>query len=140
MTSTPGRPRHPEGKRGHAEAPEHPRQGGATREARAWVTPTAHFGEAVDTETAPTPDADGAEATPPTDDQAPANADAQADTEADPEEGSPTVPSRTRNPLARDSDFVGRPGFRNPSNKRSKATGKRKGSGKKGKKGKKKRR
>jgi hypothetical protein len=33
----------------------------------------------------------------------------------------PALPERSRNPLARDTDFVARPGFRNPANAKSKA-------------------
>lgn len=40
----------------------------------------------------------------------------------------PALPERSRNPLARDTDFVARPGFRNPANAKSKALKKAKSS------------
>ena len=55
------------------------------------------------------------------------------DNDTTPEEGeapalAPALPERSRNPLARESDFVARPGFRNPANNKSKAVKKAKGS------------
>ena len=43
----------------------------------------------------------------------------------------PALPSRSRNPLTRDSDIVARPGFRSPSNQRTKASKDQKKKGKK---------